>query len=67
MDLIEVIYVVFDVEIIGLLVVYDMIIEFVVVKMKEGEIIDWFEWFVNFYYFLFVIIIELMGIIDDMV
>lgn len=63
----DVIYCVFDVEIIGLFVVYDMIIEFVGVKMKNGEIIDKFEVFIDFGYLFFVIIINLIGIIDDMV
>lgn len=62
----EEIYVVFDVEMIGLFVVYDIIIELVVVKVKGGEIIDKFEVFVNLYCLFFVIIIELIGIIDDM-
>lgn len=62
----EEIYVVFDVEMMGLFVVYDIIIELVVVKVKGGEIIDKFEVFVNLYCLFLVIIIELIGIIDDM-
>lgn len=46
---VEEMYVVFDVEMIGLLVVYDIVIELVVVKVKGGEIIDCFEFFVNLY------------------
>lgn len=42
-ELIDVIYVVFDVEIMGFFVVYDIIIELVVVKMYKGNVIEIFE------------------------
>ena len=40
-------YVVFDVETTGLSAVYDTIIEFAAVKIRDGEIIDRFESFAN--------------------
>lgn len=63
----EVIYVVFDVEMIGLFVVYDIIIEFVVVKMYKGNVIESFDEFIDLGYFLFWIMVDLIGIMDEMV
>ncbi|MFZ3587884.1 PolC-type DNA polymerase III [Bacillus sp. DJP31] len=60
-------YVVFDVETTGLSAVYDTIIELAAVKIKEGQIIDRFESFVNPHHKLSATTIELTGITDDMV
>lgn len=59
-------YVVFDVETTGLSAVYNTIIELAAVKMKDGEIIDRFEFFANPHEPLSNTIIELTGITDDM-
>lgn len=67
MDLLEVIYVVFDVEMIGFLVIYNDLIQVAVFKMYKGNVIVEFDEFINFGYFLLVFIIELIGIIDDYV
>ncbi|HHY21286.1 MAG TPA: PolC-type DNA polymerase III, partial [Bacilli bacterium] len=59
-------YVVFDVETTGLSAVYNTIIELAAVKMKDGEIIERFEFFANPHEPLSNTIIELTGITDDM-
>ncbi|TLQ40487.1 PolC-type DNA polymerase III [Ruoffia tabacinasalis] len=63
----EATYVVFDVETTGLSSVYDDIIELAGVKMREGEIIDTFEAFINPNKPLSAFTTELTGITDDMV
>ena len=65
--LLKIHYVVFDVETTGLSAVYDTIIEFAAVKMKDGEIIDRFESFANPHHRLSATTINLTGITDDMV
>ncbi len=60
-------YVVFDVETTGLSSVYDSIIELGAVKMREGEVIDRFEAFVNPGHPLSSFTTELTGITDSMV
>ncbi|MBC1603679.1 PolC-type DNA polymerase III [Listeria rocourtiae] len=60
-------YVVFDVETTGLSAVYDTIIELAGVKMKDGEIIDKFEAFIDPGHPLSATTINLTGITDDMV
>ncbi|MFC4077868.1 PolC-type DNA polymerase III [Salinithrix halophila] len=60
-------YVVFDVETTGLSAVHDEIIELAAVKVKDGEIIDRFESFVNPHRKLSAMITELTSITDDMV
>ncbi|MFD2616854.1 PolC-type DNA polymerase III [Terrilactibacillus laevilacticus] len=59
-------YVVFDVETTGLSAVYNKIIELAAVKMKDGEIIERFESFVNPHERLSQTIIDLTSITDDM-
>ncbi|MFC6322314.1 PolC-type DNA polymerase III [Companilactobacillus baiquanensis] len=46
-DLLNAEYVVFDVETTGLSAVYDSIIELAATKMKDGEVIDSFDEFIN--------------------
>ncbi|MGO4937911.1 PolC-type DNA polymerase III [Fundicoccus sp. Sow4_H7] len=65
-DLQDAIYVVFDVETTGLSSVYDKIIELAAVKMKDGEVIDRFESFVNPGHPLAAFTTELTGITDAM-
>lgn len=60
-------YCVFDVETTGLSAVYDTIIELAGVKMKNGEIIDKFEAFIDPGHPLSATTINLTGITDDMV
>ncbi|PAL18106.1 PolC-type DNA polymerase III [Peribacillus simplex] len=60
-------YVVFDVETTGLSAVYDTIIEFAAVKIRDGDIIDRFESFANPHHPLSNTTIELTGITDDLV
>ncbi|MFD1394832.1 PolC-type DNA polymerase III [Kroppenstedtia eburnea] len=60
-------YVVFDVETTGLSAVHDEIIELAAVKVKDGEIIDRFESFINPHRKLTATITELTGITDEMV
>lgn len=60
-------YVVFDVETTGLSAVHDVIIELAAVKVKNGEIIDRFESFVNPHRPLSATITELTSITDEMV
>lgn len=59
-------YVVFDVETTGLSAVYNSIIELAAVKIKDGDVIDRFEQFVNPHEQLPAKIIELTSITDDM-
>lgn len=66
-DLKSATYVVFDVETTGLSSVYDTIIELGAVKMREGEVIDRFEAFVNPGHPLSSFTTELTGITDSMV
>lgn len=65
-DLDQATYVVFDVETTGLSSVYDRIIELAAVKMRDGEVIDTFEAFINPGYHLSAMITELTGITDAM-
>ncbi|WP_108024349.1 PolC-type DNA polymerase III [Melghirimyces profundicolus] len=60
-------YVVFDVETTGLSAVHDEIIELAAVKVKNGEIVDRFESFINPHRRLSATITDLTGITDDMV
>lgn len=60
-------YVVFDVETTGLSAVYDTIIEFAAVKIRDGDIIDRFESFANPHHPLSNTTIDLTGITDDLV
>lgn len=60
-------YVVFDVETTGLSAVYDTIIELAGIKMKDGEIVDKFEAFIDPGHPLSATTINLTGITDDMV
>lgn len=57
-------YVVFDLETTGLSAVYDSIIEVGAVKMREGQVIDRFESFVNPGHGLSAFTTELTGITD---
>ncbi|WP_028125824.1 PolC-type DNA polymerase III [Eremococcus coleocola] len=63
----EATYVVFDVETTGLSSVYDKIIELAAVKMKEGQVIDTFEAFINPNQPLSSFTTELTGITNAMV
>ncbi|EUJ33546.1 DNA polymerase III PolC [Listeria floridensis FSL S10-1187] len=60
-------YVVFDVETTGLSAVYDTIIELAGIKMRDGEIVDKFEAFIDPGHPLSATTINLTGITDDMV
>lgn len=60
-------YVVFDVETTGLSAIYDSIIELAAVKMKDGNVIDQFEEFIDPGHPLSATTIQLTGITDDMV
>ncbi|PIO84397.1 PolC-type DNA polymerase III [Loigolactobacillus backii] len=60
-------YVVFDTETTGLSAVYDSIIELAAVKMKNGEVIDEFEAFIDPGHPLSETTINLTSITDDMV
>ncbi len=60
-------FVVFDVETTGLSSVYDTIIELAAVKIRDGEVIDRFESFVNPHHKLSATTINLPGITDDLV
>ncbi|KRF68192.1 DNA polymerase III [Bacillus sp. Soil768D1] len=60
-------FVVFDVETTGLSAVYDTIIEFAAVKIRDGDIIDRFESFANPHHPLSNTTIDLTGITDDLV
>lgn len=59
-------YVVFDVETTGLSAVYDRIIELAAVKMRDGQVIDTFEAFINPGHPLSAFTTELTGITDMM-
>lgn len=59
-------YVVFDTETTGLSAVYDSIIEVGAVKMKNGQVIDRFDKFINPGHSLSELIINLTSITDDM-
>lgn len=59
-------YVVFDVETTGLSAVYDTIIEFAAVKMKNGEVLEKFDQFANPHHPLSRKITELTSITDEM-
>ncbi len=63
----DVTYVVFDVETTGLSAIYDSIIELAAVKMKDGNVIDQFEEFIDPGHPLSATTIQLTGITDDMV
>ncbi|MCL1630849.1 PolC-type DNA polymerase III [Sporolactobacillus sp. CPB3-1] len=65
-DLSDDTYVVFDVETTGLSAVYDTIIEFAAVKMKNGEVLEKFDQFINPHRALPQKIIELTSITDEM-
>ena len=65
-DLFGATYVVFDVETTGLSSVYDRIIELAAVKMREGEVVDTFEEFINPGHALSAFTTELTGITDAM-
>jgi DNA polymerase-3 subunit alpha (Gram-positive type) len=60
-------YVVFDVETTGLSVSHDVIIELAAVKIRDGNIVDRFETFVNPHRSLSAKTTELTGITDEMV
>ncbi|MGX4763359.1 PolC-type DNA polymerase III [Holzapfeliella sp. JNUCC 72] len=60
-------YVIFDVETTGLSAVYDQIIEIGAVRMKNGEIIERFDEFINPHEALSTTTINLTSITDDMV
>ncbi|MFA1641380.1 PolC-type DNA polymerase III [Chryseomicrobium imtechense] len=60
-------FIVFDVETTGLSATYDKIIELAAVKIRDGNIVDKFERFVNPHQTLSATTIELTGITDDMV
>lgn len=60
-------YIVFDVETTGLSAVYDQIIELAAVKVKNGEVIERFERFVNPHHALSQTTVDLTGITDDQV
>ncbi len=60
-------YVVFDVETTGLSAVYDRVIELAAVKMKNNEVIDEFEEFIDPGHPLSELTINLTHITDDMV
>ena len=66
-NLAEATYVVFDVETTGLSAVYDKIIELSAVKMKDGQVIDKFEEFIDPGHPLSQTTIDLTGITDEMV
>ncbi|MQS88624.1 PolC-type DNA polymerase III [Companilactobacillus mishanensis] len=60
-------YVIFDVETTGLSAVYDSIIELAATKMKDGEILESFDEFINPGHPLSEITTNLTSITDDMV
>ena len=66
-DLTSATYVVFDVETTGLSSVYDRMIELAAVKMREGQVVDSFEAFINPNRTLSSFTTELTGITNDMV
>ncbi|GKQ42610.1 DNA polymerase III PolC-type [Companilactobacillus sp. RD055328] len=59
-------YVIFDTETTGLSAVYDSIIEIGAVKMKDGQVIDRFDKFINPGHPLSETIVNLTSITDDM-
>jgi DNA polymerase-3 subunit alpha (Gram-positive type) len=67
LDLATATYVVFDVETTGLSAVYNKIIELAAVKVKDGDIIERFERFVNPHQPLSQTTTDLTGITDEMV
>ncbi|WP_125761167.1 PolC-type DNA polymerase III [Companilactobacillus hulinensis] len=60
-------YVIFDVETTGLSAVYDSIIELAATKMKDGEVVDSFDEFINPGHPLSEFTTSLTSITDDMV
>ncbi|KRK80026.1 PolC-type DNA polymerase III [Companilactobacillus nodensis] len=60
-------YVIFDVETTGLSAVYDSIIELAATKMKDGEVVDSFDEFINPHHPLSEFTTSLTSITDDMV
>ncbi|MGR3741694.1 PolC-type DNA polymerase III [Companilactobacillus sp. DQM5] len=60
-------YVIFDTETTGLSAVYDSIIEIGAVKMKDGQVIDRFDKFINPGHALSDTIVNLTSITDDMI
>src|SRR5699024_4000636 len=60
-------YVIFDVETTGLSAVYDSIIELAATKMKDGEVVDSFDEFINPGQELSEFTINLTSITNDMV
>ncbi|WP_125588662.1 PolC-type DNA polymerase III [Companilactobacillus jidongensis] len=60
-------YVIFDVETTGLSAVYDSIIELAATKMKDGEVVESFDEFINPHHSLSEFTTSLTSITDDMV
>ena len=66
-NLIDATYVIFDVETTGLSAIYDKVIELSATKMKQGEVLDRFDEFIDPGFPLSETTINLTSITDDMV